>query len=163
MFSNIVSGWFTTMFSKQITIRVNKMDIPSHLSHKPIVKLEDYTQLDGRFTNQTDAEGLSIGLAQWSNAKEMDLSAKVWRYTGEKWSRQSEELPIHRVLDLASLLCASISYAKNDTLPIYDDFHITLSKNPALIEVLKQGMANEDEHLKRSLNRLSKYLKALGY
>jgi hypothetical protein len=60
------------------------MDIPNHLSHKPIVKLEDYTQLDGKFANQTDAEGLSIGLAQWSNAKEMDLSAKVWRYTGEK-------------------------------------------------------------------------------
>lgn len=36
----------------------------------------------------------------------MDLSAKVWRYTGEKWSRQSEELPIHRVFDLASLLWA---------------------------------------------------------
>ncbi len=25
----------------------------------------------------------------------------VWRHTGEKWSRQSEELPLHRVLDLA--------------------------------------------------------------
>ena len=139
------------------------MDIPNHLSHKPIVKLEDYTQLDGKFANQTDAEGLSIGLAQWSNAKEMDLSAKVWRYTGEKWSRQSEELPLHRVLDLASLLCASISYAKNETLPVYDDFRITLSKNPALIEVLKQGMANDDEHLEKSLKRLSKYLKSLGY
>jgi hypothetical protein len=32
------------------------VDIPNHLSHKPIVKLEDYTQLDGKFTNQTDAE-----------------------------------------------------------------------------------------------------------
>jgi hypothetical protein len=38
-----------------------------------------------------------------------------------------------------------------------------LSKNPALIEVLKQGMANEEEHLDKSLKRLSKYLKALGY
>jgi hypothetical protein len=80
-----------------------------------------------------------------------------------KWSRQSEELPLHRVLDLASLLCASISYAKNETLPIYDDFRITLSKNPALIEVLKQGMANDDEYLEKSLKRLSKYLKSLGY
>jgi len=53
------------------------MDIPTHLSHKPIVKLEDYTQLDGKFANQSDAEGLSIGLAQWSDAEEMDLSAKI--------------------------------------------------------------------------------------
>lgn len=139
------------------------MDIPNHLSHKPIVKLEDYSKLDGKYSESTDAQGLSIGLAQWSNSKDMDLSAKVWRYTGEKWSRQSEELPLHRVLDLASLLCASISYAKNETLPIYDDFHITLSKNPALIEVLKQGMANDDEYLEKSLKRLSKYLKSLGY
>jgi len=35
----------------------------------------------------------------------VDISAKVWRYTGEKWSRQSEELPLHRVLDLAILVC----------------------------------------------------------
>ena len=62
--------------------------------------------------NKTDAEGLSIGLAQWNSQGNTDLSAKVWRYTGEKWSRQSEELPLHRVLDLASLICASICYAK---------------------------------------------------
>ena len=81
------------------------MEIPTHLSHKPIVKLEEYSQLDGRFKNKTDAEGLSIGLAQWNSQGNTDLSAKVWRYTGEKWSRQSEELPLHRVLDLASLIC----------------------------------------------------------
>lgn len=139
------------------------MDIPNHLSHKPIVKLEDYTQIDGKFSNQTDAEGLSIGLAQWSTTDKPDLSAKVWRYTGEKWSRQSEELPLHRVLDLASLLCASISYTKNETLPLYDDFHITLAKNPKLIEVLKKGIIEDDENLNTSLKRLSKYLKSIGY
>ncbi len=139
------------------------MDIPNHLSHKPIVKLEDYTQIDGKFSNQTDAEGLSIGLAQWSTTDKPGLSAKVWRYTGEKWSRQSEELPLHRVLDLASLLCASISYTKNETLPLYDDFHITLAKNQKLIDTLKIGMANDDEYLDKSLKRLSKYIKALGY
>jgi hypothetical protein len=25
------------------------MDIPNHLSHKPIVRLEGYSELDGRF------------------------------------------------------------------------------------------------------------------
>lgn len=63
------------------------MKIPNHLSHKPILRLEEYSKLDDRFANQTDAEGLSIGLAQWSNSTESDLSTKVWRYTGEKWSR----------------------------------------------------------------------------
>ena len=52
------------------------MEIPTHLSHKPIVKLEEYSQLDGRFKNKTDAEGLSIGLAQWNSQGNTDLSAK---------------------------------------------------------------------------------------
>lgn len=29
---------------------------------------------------------------------------KVWRHTGNRWSRQSEELPLHRNLDLTILL-----------------------------------------------------------
>jgi len=37
----------------------------------------------------------------------VDISAKIWRYTGEKWSRQSEEMPLHRVLDLAILIVKS--------------------------------------------------------
>jgi hypothetical protein len=140
------------------------MEIPNHLLHKPIVRLEEYSKLDGKYPEKsTDAQGLSIGLAQWSNPKDMDLSAKVWRFTGEKWSRQSEELPIHRVLDLASLVCASISYAQSDNLPIYDDFHISLAKNNQLIEILKQGLTNDNENLDKSLKRLSKYLKNLGY
>ena len=44
----------------------------------------------------------------------MDISAKVWRYTGEKWSRQSEELPLHRVLDLAILTCRADLYLKEE-------------------------------------------------
>ncbi len=140
-----------------------KKEIPTHLSHKPIVKLEGYSQFDGRFAGNTDAAGLSIGLAQWSDSENMDLSAKVWRYTGEKWSRQSEELPIHRVFDLASLLCASMSYAQNETLPICEDFQIELTRNSDLIDVLKGGMLKDQKHLDESLKRLSKYLKTLGY
>ena len=52
---------------------------------------------------------LSIGKSQWNTE---DISAKVWRHTGEKWTRQSEELPIHRVLDLAILILSS--YIRED-------------------------------------------------
>lgn len=141
------------------------MKIPNHLSHKPILKLEDYSKLDGRFANQTDAEGLSIGLAQWSNATEMDLSAKVWRYTGKKWSRQSEELPLHRVLDLASLLCAAMSYVKTGDLPDDKSFPLTWTGNSELMDILKEGIAKENKNgdLDKSLNRLSEYIKDLRY
>jgi hypothetical protein len=81
------------------------MKIPHYLKHKPVVAVEDYDQLDGRHANKTDAYGLSLGLAQWNDRGKVEVSAKVWRHTGEKWSRQSEELPLHRVLDLALLIC----------------------------------------------------------
>ena len=53
------------------------------MSHKPLVSVNDYDKVDGMYRNNTDAKALSIGYAQ---------------------SRQSEELPIHRNLDLTILL-----------------------------------------------------------
>ena len=60
----------------------------------------------------SDAKGLSLGLAQWNERGNLEISAKVWRHTGEKWSRQSEEMPLHRVLDLAILICQSKLFFK---------------------------------------------------
>ena len=39
---------------------------------------------------------------------EDEISLKVWRFTGGKWSRQSEELPIHRNIDLNILLLGAL-------------------------------------------------------
>ncbi|MDD2351696.1 MAG: DUF6530 family protein, partial [Synergistaceae bacterium] len=89
------------------------MKIPKTLKHKPVIVSEDYENIDGRKAYNTDAKGLSLGLAQWNDRGKLDVSAKVWRYTGEKWSRQSEELPMHRVLDLAILTCRSYLYFQN--------------------------------------------------
>lgn len=80
------------------------MKIPTTLKHKPVIVTENYENVDGRMAYNSDAKGLSLGLAQWNDRGKVDISAKVWRYTGEKWSRQSEELPLHRVLDLAILI-----------------------------------------------------------
>lgn len=51
-------------------------------------------------------------------------------------------------------------------LPIHDDFHISLAKNNQLIALLKAGIDKEngdDNNLDKSLTRLAKYLKDLGY
>src|SRR5690554_343287 len=80
------------------------MKIPTSLKHKPVIVVEDYSNIDGRQAYDSDAKGLSLGLAQWNERGRVDISAKVWRHTGERWSRQSEELPLHRVLDLAILV-----------------------------------------------------------
>jgi hypothetical protein len=86
------------------------MKIPTNLKHKPVVVSPDYDRVDGRLAGDTDAKGLSLGLAQWNDRGSVDISAKIWRHTGEKWSRQSEELPLHRVLDLALLICRTKLY-----------------------------------------------------
>ena len=86
------------------------MKIPVGLKHKPVIVSENYDRIDGRLSPDTDAKGLSLGLAQWNDRGKVDISAKVWRHTGEKWSRQSEEMPLHRVLDLAILICRTKLY-----------------------------------------------------
>ena len=59
--------------------------------------------------NNTDAKALSIGSAQYDSD---EISLKVFRYIGQ-WSRQSEELPIHRVLDLSILLLRALVPEQN--------------------------------------------------
>lgn len=86
------------------------MKIPENLKHKPVIKVEDYDTVDGKNALHTDAKGLSLGLAQWNDRGKVDISGKVWRHTGKKWSRQSEELPLTRILDLAILVAQSSLY-----------------------------------------------------
>lgn len=88
------------------------MKIPAMLKHKPIVVVENYDDVDGRSAYNSEAKGLSLGLAQWNDRGRVDISAKVWRHTGEKWSRQSEEMPLHRVLDLAIIICRTKMYLR---------------------------------------------------
>lgn len=139
------------------------MEIPTHLSHKPIVKLENYHEVDGRFANGTDAQGLSVGIAQWNKEGSHDLSVKVWRHSDKRWSRQSEEIPPHRVIDLASLLCSALSLAKDGDILDDEEFQVTSSRDGELLRKLKQGLEKEQPHLDKSLARLAKMLKQLGY
>lgn len=89
------------------------MKIPTTLKHKPVIVAENYEEVDGKSAYHSDAKGLSLGLAQWNDRGKVDISAKVWRHTGDKWSRQSEELPLHRVLDLAILIARTKVHFKD--------------------------------------------------
>ena len=81
------------------------MKSPRHLRHKPIVSVNDYDKIDAQFRKKTDVKALSIGTAQYDKD---EISLKVWRHNGDKWSRQSEELPIHRNIDLNILLIGAL-------------------------------------------------------
>lgn len=88
-------------------------NVPTHLTHKPIVAV-DYERID-YIAGAGDAMSLSVGEATWneesSKEKKKDYSAKVFRkiWSSGNWSRQSEELPLWRVIDLATLVIAIIN------------------------------------------------------
>lgn len=159
------------------------MKIPTALKHKPVIVSENYENVDGRYAYNTDAKGLSLGLAQWNDRGKVDISAKVWRYTGEKWSRQSEELPLHRVLDLAILVCRvqlhfreAYRYEKlyDTENPVIDRVGLqgdamtvaVCTDNEKIdedIKLFKQALSNDDELIGERLRTLSRILKEMGY
>ena len=54
---------------------------------------------------------MSLGVAQYDPD---EISLKVWRFVKGKWSRQSEELPIHRNLDLSILFIKTLIEGYNE-------------------------------------------------
>jgi len=159
------------------------MKIPTTLKHKPVIVSENYDRIDGRSARNTDAMGLSMGLAQWNDRGKIDISAKVWRYTGEKWSRQSEELPLHRILDLSILLCRSLehfqeAYRYKDLYdpqqPVID--RIALQGDAMTVEIctdnekinediklFSQALSDDGEMIGERLSALAKILEDMGY
>lgn len=159
------------------------MEIPVSLKHKPVVVAEDYENIDGRLAGGSDAKGLSLGLAQWNDRGKVDISAKVWRHTGEKWSRQSEEMPLHRVLDLAIFVCRAKQYFADayrykklydGENPVIDRIGLQgdamtieiCTKNEMIdedIQLFSQALSKDDELLSERLRVLSDILKNMGY
>ena len=159
------------------------MEIPTTLKHKPVIVSENYENIDGRSAYHTDAKGLSLGLAQWNDRGKVDISANVWRYTGEKWSRQSEELPLHRVLDLAILVCRAQLYFRdayrfpklyNEEDPQIDRVGLqgdamtvaVCTANSRIdedIQLFRDALAADDEMLGERFRVLASILKEMGY
>lgn len=159
------------------------MKIPTNLKHKPVIVSDNYENVDGRYAYHTDAKGLSLGLAQWNDRGKVDISAKVWRHTGGKWSRQSEELPLHRVLDLAILVCRAklhfreaYRYEKlyDPEEPVIDRVGLqgdamtvaVCTDNDKIDEDIKlfsQVLSDDDELIGERLKTLARILKEMGY
>jgi hypothetical protein len=163
------------------------MKIPKNLKHKPVIVSENYERVDGRTAFNSDAKGISLGLAQWNERGNVDISAKVWRHTKDendgKWSRQSEELPLHRVLDLAILICRTKQYFREAYRfeKLYDENNTIIDRvgmqgdamtvgvctdNPKIdedIKLFQQVLSNNDELISERLRTLSRILKDIGY
>ena len=159
------------------------MQIPTTLKHKPVIISPNYENVDGHSAYASDAKGLSLGLAQWNDRGKVDISAKIWRHTGEKWSRQSEEMPLHRVIDLAILICRTKQYLSEAYRfsRIYDPEHPNIDRIPMQgdamtvafctdnemldedIPLFTEALARDDEMLSERLHILANLLKDMGY
>lgn len=125
------------------------MKSPKHLKHKPIISVDDYDKIDAQWSKKTDVRALSIGHAQYAAN---EISLKVWRHTGSKWSRQSEELPLHRNLDLSILLLGALMtdtkayYPKTSLREVIDD--------PNQVQHIKDYYMQHEHFLKPRLKEL---------
>ena len=157
------------------------MRIPTELKHKPVIVSEKYDLIDGRYAHNSEAKGLSLGLAQWNERGNVEIAAKIWRHTGEKWSRQSEEMPLHRVLDLAILICKTRlffldRYRKNKedypNYPLFDRIglqggamNVSICRDnehiEGDIELFDECLHRDDEIISERLNKLYGLLKEI--
>lgn len=83
---------------------------PDQISHKPVYVVP-YFNFDPWYAGDTDAQFITLGWSQWD---QHELSAKVVRHSGQRWSRQSEELPLPRVIDLTIL--TALAYGQGDDM-----------------------------------------------
>lgn len=129
------------------------MNSPKHLSHKPIISVNDYDKIDALYADKTDVKALSIGRAQYDSDQ---ISLKVWRHTDEKWSRQSEELPIHRNLDLSILFLAALS---TDITAHYPQSNLReVIDNESEVQIIKEYYEENKKFIEPRLKELKRLL-----
>ncbi len=142
-----------------------QMELPRHLDHQPVFALPYFDHDPGR-EGDTDCQFLSVGWAQWDQHQ---ISAKVLRYTDTRWSRQSEEIPPARLVDLTTFLLLCLQNAKENLINIPPDFfdgqpeqqtidraEFTPSKRDAFSKALV-----DDEALRHRLSKLAYVLEEL--
>ena len=118
------------------------MHIPTTLKHKPVLVAEDYGRIDGRTAYGSDAQGLSLGLAQWNDRGKVDIS------------RQSEELPLHRVLDLAILACRAQLYFQEEAYRFprgYDPEHPQVDRIGLQGDAMTVEVCTSSDHIDEDL------------
>lgn len=132
------------------------MEAPKGLRYKPIIAVNDYNTIDEIYASNSDAKALLTGQAQYD---EDEISAKVYRHTGHNWSRQSEELPIHRVPDLAVFIIASMQSSPGDKKPVSNlgEIIVNHARHQELLDYYKKNkklLQSKIAELKKILSKI---------
>lgn len=133
-----------------------QLPFPDHIAHSPVYALP-YNEHDPDHEGDSDAQWLTIGWSQWDNAVP---AAKVVRHSGQRWSRQSEELPLARLVDLTTLL--ALAYAQNaDDIELKAGFlenqlaDIKVKKKSSKARDLLASAMHRDQKLRRRMSKLA--------
>ena len=141
-------------------------ELPLHLDHKPVYALP-YEKFDGPDAGQSDVQFISIGIAQYDPD---EVSVKTMRHTGRKWTRQAEELPLNRVIDMTLFLAKSLFDVQGGDVVIpkgtfcnQEGTEIRISRERANGELpaFDKFIERNREHCKNRLNALLKVLSEL--
>ena len=123
----------------------HQLPLPDHLQHKPVFGVPFFDHDPGR-EGETDCQHLSIGWSQWDDK---EISAKVFRHGEQKWSRQSEEIPLARLVDLTSLIALAVNNGNGDSLVIPANF---FENQPTELVIRRRtGSDTEREFYRQSL------------
>jgi hypothetical protein len=122
---------------------------PYGLKHRAVFLLP-YEDFDGPYASESQCKFLSVGWAQYNPRV---LSVKTLRHTGDRWSRQSEEIPVHRVIDMAILLAHAVSVSgEHDLRPIEMDAETFEHQGEAITILPKLETMMERGAFARELN-----------
>jgi len=125
-------------------------EIPTWLAHKPIIACKYGV---GFGDDSEDARYLSIGRAQYDQEC---ASVKIFRYTGKRWSRQSEEVPIHRLGYLMQLFISAIKIVQSEKTP-QTSLHEEIV-SPDELEFLRAEMHAHRDEIIHSLKEIKTLL-----
>ena len=134
--------------------RERTSQLPWWLTHKPVLacRYEDAT------LSNEDAKFISIGKATYDSDC---ASIKIWRRTADdqRWSRQSEEIPIHRVgLCMQMLLSAiRLSQSTDGVLPSETDLKEEIQTDDCL-PFLRHSIQSDRNSIKKSLIEVKRLL-----
>jgi len=139
------------------------MNSPETKNHKPVIVADNYGKVDGRFAYSSDVQRLSLGLSPQPDGQSM-ISASIWHNAEVQPSGATEEIPLHRILDLSLLICSALTHFSE----AYRYEHLYDPENPVIDRIGLQGNAltvavcTENEEIQKDIQLFDKSLSNNG-
>lgn len=136
------------------------MNIPASTNHKPVIISDNYGKVDGRFAYKTDVSALSLGLSEQNEDGRAHIVAKVWRAAEEQGAGPSDELPLHRILDLSILICSALTHFSEAYRfeDLYDPQHPVIDRIGLQGNAMTVAVCTENEQIQEDIKLFNKAL-----